>query len=100
MGCSCFAELMGSLRIPDASFGQEDVSSVPVEPSAPAVCTAGRGEGIMELCMWNSLSEQISWILFKALVPRMPEAPQGDCPVLMLKQMTYPTRPDRLQSWG
>lgn len=88
MGYSCFAELMGSLRIPDVSFGQEDVSSVPVEPTAPAGRAAGRGEGRMELYMWNRLSEQISWILFKALVPRMPEASRGDCPLLMFKPMT------------
>ena len=79
-GYSCFAELMRSLRVPDVSFGQRDVSSVPVEPAAPVVREAGRGEGRMKLCMWNSLSEQISWILFKALVPRMPEASWGGLP--------------------
>lgn len=80
MGYSCFAELMRSLRIPDVSFGQEDVSSVPVEPTTPAVHAAGRDEGRMKLCMWNRLSEQISWILFKALVPRMPKASRGGLP--------------------
>lgn len=48
-GYSCFAELMRSLRVPDVSFGQEDDSSVPVEPAAPIVRAAGRGEGQNEV---------------------------------------------------
>ena len=39
------------------SFGQEDDSSVPVEPAAPIVHAAGRGEGQNEVVPCGTASQ-------------------------------------------
>ena len=96
---NCLAKGMVSLRIPDMSSSQEDISSVPIELTArePSMCSQEAENEVLHV--EQSYRADLG-ILLKAVVSRVSKAAHGAHLPLISKPMTCTTKTGQAAELG